>query len=73
MSHISLDLSSFTEGSDEQRLQFASDLLEELTHYGFVKIQGHGMRRSEVTKLFEWVRWLNAFNFFDGLSDEYLE
>lgn len=51
-----LDLSLFTNGSDTVRRKLASDLLDSLSHHGFVKLVNHGISEKTVSRLFEWVR-----------------
>lgn len=50
-----LDLSLFTNGRDVERRQFASDLLDSLSHHGFVKLVNHGILDTTVCRLFAWV------------------
>ena len=55
MALTTLDLSLFNDGGDADRQKFASQLLSGLSQHGFVKLVGHGISDSAVSKLFEWV------------------
>ena len=57
-----VDLSRFTHGSNLERQQFASELLDSLSQSGFVKIVGHGIQDWAVAKMFEWVRSMLLFS-----------
>jgi isopenicillin N synthase-like dioxygenase len=56
MALLTLDLSRFTDGSELERQQLASDLLASLSQHGFVKLVNHGIPDEAVSKLFDWVR-----------------
>ncbi|KAL9103486.1 MAG: hypothetical protein Q9163_001482 [Psora crenata] len=50
-----IDLALFISGSNKDREKVASELRNELSRHGFVKITGHGIQEAQVAKLFEWV------------------
>jgi isopenicillin N synthase-like dioxygenase len=57
-----LDLSRFTEGSEKERQQLASDLLASLSGHGFVKLVNHGIPDKAISRLFGWVSVKDIFS-----------
>lgn len=55
MTSTTLDLSLFKNDCDADRQNFASQLLSGLSQHGFVKLVGHGISDSAVSKSFDWV------------------
>lgn len=51
----SLDLKSFTEGTESQRKQFTDLLLQSLLSTGFVKLRNHDVPDQVVEDSFNWV------------------
>lgn len=53
---VTLDMEKFFLGSEEERAQFARDLLQCFASQGFVKLVNHGVPDLAIDKAFEWVR-----------------
>ncbi|GCB25946.1 flavonol synthase/flavanone 3-hydroxylase [Aspergillus awamori] len=53
---VTLDMGKFFLGSEEERAQFARDLLQCFASQGFVKLVNHGVPDLAIDKAFEWNR-----------------
>lgn len=62
-----LDASRYTNGTTDERLQFARDFVSSLNKHGYAKLRNHGISSQDVRELFSWV-WKQTFVFNRCLS-----
>jgi hypothetical protein len=50
------DFSKFREGTQEERIQTADQIVDAFKTYGFVYLVNHGISNDQIGTLFDWVR-----------------